>query len=158
MKTPVRINQKGFTLIELLVVVGILAVLLAITLVAVNPARNFAQANNASRQAAVNAILGAISAYIADNKGLLPPGIATGDANKGIASTVGGTGSAFCSAIVNRYIAALPIDPQSGSYTDCTTYNTVYTISVTTPGPGDSARVTIKAPLAELVQTISVTR
>lgn len=38
--------NKGFTLIELLVVIGILATLLAITLIAINPARQFAQQNH----------------------------------------------------------------------------------------------------------------
>ena len=70
-------NQKGFTLIELLVVIGILAVLLAITLIAINPARQFAQANNTKRRSDVNAILNAVNQYMADNKGSLPAGIET---------------------------------------------------------------------------------
>ena len=49
-------RQTGFTLIELLVVIGILAVLLAIVLIAINPARQFAQ-NNTQRASDVNAIL-----------------------------------------------------------------------------------------------------
>src|SRR5438876_7897236 len=68
-------KQQGFTLIELLVVIGILAVLLAITLIAINPARQFAQANNTKRAGDVNAILNAIGEFAADNHGTLPTGI-----------------------------------------------------------------------------------
>src|SRR5438128_9189600 len=70
-------SQKGFTLIELLVVIGILAILLAITLIAINPARQFKQANDTKRNSDVNAILNAINQYMADNKGALPAGINT---------------------------------------------------------------------------------
>ena len=52
--------KQGFTLIELLVVIGILAVLLAITLIAINPAKQFAQANNTQRSSDVNTLLNAI--------------------------------------------------------------------------------------------------
>lgn len=159
MKTNFKRIQEGFTLIELLVVIGILAILLTITLVAINPARNFAQTNNAKRSADVNAILGAVSAYMADNKGALPPTIVAGTTDMPIGSAVGGTLAAFCSALVPKYIAALPADPATGnSYTDCTTYTTGYTVSVTTPAANDTSRITIKAPAAELSATISVTR
>src|SRR5437667_6776235 len=65
-------KQSGFTLIELLVVIGILAVLLAIVLIAINPARQFAQANNTKRRSDIGAILNAVGAYTADNAGKLP--------------------------------------------------------------------------------------
>src|SRR6266536_4617641 len=64
--------QKGFTLIELLVVIGILAILLAIVLIAINPARQFQQANDTKRRSDVNAILNAVNQYMADNHGALP--------------------------------------------------------------------------------------
>ena len=160
MKKNFKRSQKGFTLIELLVVVGILAVLLTITLVAVNPARNFQQTNNVKRQADVNAILGAVSQYIADNKGGLPPTVVAGTTDMAIGSAIGGTLPAFCTAIVQKYIAAFPVDPKAVGvgYVDCNSYATGYTISVSTPAANDTPRITIKAPLAELTQTISVTR
>src|SRR6266566_3672338 len=65
--------QKGFTLIELLVVIGILAILLAIVLIAINPAKQFGQANDTKRSSDVNQILNSINQYMADNKGNVPP-------------------------------------------------------------------------------------
>ncbi len=105
---PKRRNLAGFTLIELLVVIGILAVLLAITLVAINPARQFAQANNTQRSSDVNAILNAIHQYAADNAGQLPDGITTDPQH------ISDAGADICSALVTDYLAALPADPLTG--------------------------------------------
>src|SRR5437773_7185388 len=75
-KTKLSNNyQKGFTLIELLVVIGILAILLAIVLIAINPAKQFGQANDTKRSSDVNAILNAVNQYMADNKGVTPAGL-----------------------------------------------------------------------------------
>ena len=120
-------NKRGFTLIEILVVIGILAVLFAIALVAINPARQFSQANDTKRRSDVNAILNAIHQYAADNKGALPTAIIT------TAAVIGnGTGEAdICSSLVTRYLAALPRDPLTtgGDVTDCTaTYTTNYMV------------------------------
>lgn len=98
--------SKGFTLIELLVVIGILGILLAIVLVALNPARQFAQANNTKRNSDVVALLNAIHEYAADNKGDLPGGITTAD------QEISGAAANLCSSLVPTYLAALPVDPQ----------------------------------------------
>lgn len=106
--------QSGFTLIEILVVIGLIAVLAAIVLIAINPARQFAQGRDATRNSDLNAILNAIGQKTADSKGLFTgcpalPGPALTDA-KVIDSASGGTGIDL-SCLVPTYIPALPIDP-----------------------------------------------
>jgi prepilin-type N-terminal cleavage/methylation domain-containing protein len=67
--------QRGFTLIEVLVVIGILAILLAITLIAINPNKHFQDARNSQRSSNVSAVLDAIYAYEAANNGSQPPAV-----------------------------------------------------------------------------------
>ena len=143
--------SKGFTLIELLVVIGILAVLLAITLIAINPARQFANANNTARRSHVTQILNSIGQYIAENKGTLPPGLTTSMA----ATTFDNNITGLCAALMPTYIPALPTDPSlnTADITSCTTFATGYTIAVDA-----NNRITVSAPSAENAATISVTR
>src|SRR3954464_14304963 len=78
MKQSVRSsNQQGFTLIELLVVIGILAILLAITLIAINPNKHFQDTRNAKRSSDVAAILDSIYEYESSNNGSQPPALAS---------------------------------------------------------------------------------
>ena len=65
-----RKRQAGFTLIEILVVIGIIAILAAIVIIAINPARQFAQARDTQRRNDVTALLNSIGQYMADNDGL----------------------------------------------------------------------------------------
>lgn len=153
-------RTKGFTLIELLVVIGVLTVLLAIVLVAVNPARQFSQANDTQRRSDVNAILNAIHQYGADNKGTLPTGIDT--TVKTITSTAGAANVDLCTALVPKYLADIPIDPTTGTESPansvCTdvgaTYGSGYTVT-----KNANNRVTVTAtPEITPPATISVTR
>src|SRR3989344_478128 len=98
-------NNKGFTLIEILVVIGIIAILAAIVIIAINPARQFRQANNSQRTANVNAILNAIGQYMADNKGALPDDITTSPQD------ISDAEADICNDLVPTYIPALPADP-----------------------------------------------
>lgn len=146
--------KKAFTLIELLVVIGILAILLGITLVAINPARQFALANNTKRQNDVKAILDAVSQYQVENKGASPTAITTTAAL--IGSGVGQVN--ICALLTPIYIAALPVDPLTNNGTAVTNcaagYNTNYRIVKS----ASDSRITVSAPAAELSATISVTR
>ncbi|MEM3063600.1 MAG: type II secretion system protein [Nitrososphaerota archaeon] len=159
----INLRSRAFTLIELVVVVGILAALLAIVLVAINPARQFAQANNTQRRSDVNAILNAIHQYAADNQGALPTGIDT--TVRTICMPVASCAANavdLCAILTPTYIADLPRDPSSGSITGgstcatATAYNTGYTVVSTGSTAGN--RITVSAPSAELGETISVTR
>lgn len=147
------LSKKGFTLIELLVVIGILAILMAIVLVAINPSRQFEQANQTKRTSDINAILNAVHQYAADHQGALPFAIVAGDPAVALSSTAlealaTGQAETFCTNLVPTYIAALPVDPglavddpiESG---DCAgTWDTGYTASVS----GESNRITIAHP------------
>lgn len=62
-------EENGFTLIEILVVIGLIALLAAIVIVAINPAKQFAQGRNVERQSNIETILNAIGQRVADNKG-----------------------------------------------------------------------------------------
>ncbi len=159
MNTKLIKSKKGFTLIEILVVVGIIAVLAAIVLVAINPARQFKQAHDTQRLSNVNAILNAIGQNITDNQGSFKcNGVVTS-----IPTTAGymkSTASApdidIYPCLVPTYMANLPFDPTDASAKGSTTasvgYNTRYQVIQDANG-----RITISA-VGEITSSISVTR
>lgn len=139
-------SKEAFTLIEVLVVVALVAILAAITFIAINPAKNFADARNTQRSADVYEILDAASQYIA-NVGNTVAGLGT--ISTCPTQTIIGTGGVnLTAALVDSYIVGIPTDPNVG-----TAINTGYTICKTASG-----RLTITAPNAENGKTISVKR
>jgi prepilin-type N-terminal cleavage/methylation domain-containing protein len=144
--------KNGFTLIEILVVIGIIAILAAVVLVAINPGRQFAQARNSQRTSNLNAILNAIGQNIADNRGnFICAAGALPSAAIAIKSGIGGYDVRPC--IIPDYIPEIPIDPQTGTLTG-STYDTGYTISQ----DAATKRIKVSATSAELAQTIEVVR
>lgn len=143
--------RRGFTLIEVLLVVVIIAILAGIVIIAVNPARQIAQTNNAQRDSDVRALLDGVHQYSVDNRGVLPTDITT----TATAIGSGATEVDLCTVLVPTYLAEMPFDPTTtgGHYTSCADYTTGYTVASDANG-----RITVAAPDAELSETISVTR
>ena len=169
MKTAAQ--QKGFTLIELLVVIGILAILFSIVLIAINPARQFGQANDTKKRSDVLQILNSIHQYAAENSGQLPanmpakPAVGQPANTKSFswdgASVVANNGN-ICDKILSTYISAIPVAPTVNNgaglgvgLTSCTAaYQTGYSLTV-----DDAGRVTVSSDLPDVNgQPIKITR
>lgn len=145
-------GNKGFTLIEILVVIGIIAVLSAVVLVAINPARQFKLARDSQRVANITAILNAVGQNMAEHKGVFDCGVTLPSASNIISS--GGTGVDIAQCLVPAYISSLPFDPSKigAKYTTVNDYNTEYYIVQDPDG-----RVKVSA-VGEITPDISMIR
>jgi type IV pilus assembly protein PilA len=140
-------TSRGFTLIEILIVIGIIAILAAIVIIAINPAKQFAQARNTQREAAVNSILNAVGQRIADNKGVFAGSFDSGaeicptlplTANAALVTDTQAAAnetSGNLGCLVPTYISAIATDPAPDAVLGG------YKISVNAQG-----RVTVCAP------------
>ena len=150
-------KQTGFTLVELLVVIGVIAILAAVVLVAINPGRQFAQARDSQRRSNLYSISNAIYQFMAEHDGRLPDtdGDVTTSNFPQTATCIGDTAPCYNLAIAGEgaetvaptYMTEMPQDPTTGSV-----HNTGYTVYENTEG-----RVVLTAT-GELEETIQIIR
>lgn len=123
-----KLVNKGFTLIELLLVMGILGMLAATLIVAINPGRQLAKARDTERETDLIAIISAVLQYSSEHSGDLPDTDGDPDASNFPTSLtcIGTDPGCFDLAgagevgytIVPEYIAGLPEDPKTGDAGD----------------------------------------
>lgn len=167
-------TSKGFTLIELLLVIGIIAILAAIVIVAINPTKQLGDARDAQRRSDVNSLLNAVWQYAIDANGSMPcamggspcvdatarmVGTATENCDGPVACPAAASASACFvpQGLTGTYIVSIPSDPRhgSGSITNTTTAG-LRTRYVVQQVGGNRVRVTACSP--EVGTGITVTR
>lgn len=91
--------------------IGIIAILAAIVIVAINPAKRFQDARNSQRQANIESIMSAIQQNMVDNKGITT---CTINSSLGYIKRPATAPDTDLTSCLKTYLAVLPLDPQDG--------------------------------------------
>ena len=158
-------QRKGFTLLEILLVIAMIAILAAIVIIAINPAKQLAESRNAQRRSDVNTILNATYQYAIDNGGAMPTILSAATEICRTGGTCGVAGAAPVDLSVltlnEKYIVSMPFDPIGA----CSLANNANGVCYEILKDANN-RITVSAPDTELctaspcpvAEYISVTR
>jgi prepilin-type N-terminal cleavage/methylation domain-containing protein len=117
-----QIKHKGFTLLEILLVIGIIGILAAIVIIAINPGRSLARSRDLQRKVGITEINKGLEQYYIDNNQY--PSTITSSlqsiCNTGASATSSGLNCAVdtvdLSMLVPTYLPAIPVDPTGVGY------------------------------------------
>jgi prepilin-type N-terminal cleavage/methylation domain-containing protein len=116
-----KIKRSGFTLLEILLVIGIIGILAAIVIIAINPSRSLAKSRDLQRKVGITEINKGLEQYYIDH-GSYPTAITSelqGICNTGASATSTGfscTGMVDLSMLVPTYLPSIPVDPTGVGY------------------------------------------
>lgn len=161
--SPLRHRQYGFTLVEMMITIGIIGILAAIVITAINPAWQLGRARNSLRAVSINSVLNAYVQYGVEHSGnyqdpeFPPPAdcsipLLPASQRKLCRETVSaldcdfgdpddGDGCIYTGNLAPYYLVSVPIDPQNATGGD-NELTTDYTAQVSNAG----RRLTIFAP------------
>ena len=154
----IKHQKRGFTLIELLIVIGIIAILAAVVFVILRPQETFEDSRDARRWEDVRSILDAVHLHVV-KEGSLPNEsywdvdnyYVIGTSSTGCNTTCTGQTTEipclnFTDLINNYYLAAIPVDPLSGSATNSDYYifrNTGGVVEVGSCDPENASEIRV---------------
>jgi prepilin-type N-terminal cleavage/methylation domain-containing protein len=128
-------KESGFTLIELLLVIGIILVLSAIVIAAINPGAQLQRARNKQREAHVSSLYGAVNEFRA-REGDFPACV-----------SLESTEISNCEEdLIPKYFSRLPVDPSESCE-----HNTGYFIK-----KNNREMIGVMSACAELEEEITV--
>lgn len=110
-------SHSGFTLMELLLVIGMLGIMAALVISAINPTKQLGEARDTQRRSDINQLKKSVLQYVIDgnDEGTLPLTIGTAIAICSSANTgasCNGTGTGYdASYLVPNYLTDIPSDP-----------------------------------------------
>ncbi len=151
-------NKQAFTLIELLIVIGIIAILAAAVIIAINPGKQFAQARDATRQGHINSIEKAILSHQISSAGsLVGLNIEIGlveicNTNEVDPASCGDLID-LSSLAANGHISSIPVDPRGGADPNGTGYKvTVMGNEIGVHAPNAETKTISKPTLSTMAQ------
>ncbi len=136
-------RPQGFSIVELFIIVAVIAIIIAIALTVINPAKQMRESRDTKRVEAVNTLLDAFLQATVAQKGKYPAGIKADGSVQMIAQDNGTCAVRGCPTAVTQcvdldelvtgdYLTALPKDPSGTKNYGGTLGGTGYTISVAT--------------------------
>lgn len=120
-------DLKGFTLIEILIVIGLIAVLAAVTIIALNPTDSFKKQRDSERNTEMAQIHTALNRYVVDGNTVAGLVACSGTAPNITAIPLPTVVAANATLTSGGYIGTLPKDPGSSAldYTICSSGNAI---------------------------------